>query len=319
MASHDLIDFMKSATRQMAEEYDRIQKRAAEDPGTAGDQGEENWATLLRNWLPHTFHIVTKGRILSHKGIASPQIDIIVLQPEYPTHLLDKKLYLAGGVIAAFECKVTLKSHHITEFTKNSKEIKEHIFEEFGTPYKELQSRIIYGLLAHSHSWKGNKSTPVENISQQLYNAVLADITHPKQTPDLVCVADLAVWDSFKSIDIINQPIPAGPGYFSIQKVFHQVSSGYFCFGFFLENMDGNKNITPIGTMISILFRKIAWQYPSLRTLDLYFALAINKGIGNGMSRQWDASICSDKLRQEIESSNHRTNGRWDEWSTSVR
>jgi hypothetical protein len=35
----------------MAEEYDRIQKRATEDPGTAGDQGEENWATLLRNWL----------------------------------------------------------------------------------------------------------------------------------------------------------------------------------------------------------------------------------------------------------------------------
>jgi len=68
----------------MAEEYDRIQKRATEDPETAGDQGEENWATLLRQWLP-----------------------------SYPQILLDKKLYLAGGVAVAFECKTTLKAAHV--------------------------------------------------------------------------------------------------------------------------------------------------------------------------------------------------------------
>src|SRR5699024_11024499 len=127
MKSNDLIDFMNSATQEIENEYIRIQKRATEDPGTAGDQGEENWATLLRNWLPSTFPIVTKGRILSEKGIASPQVDIIVLQPEYPKHLLDKKLYLAGGVLAAFECKVTLKANHIAEFIGNAVEIREHI------------------------------------------------------------------------------------------------------------------------------------------------------------------------------------------------
>ena len=148
MQSNDLIDFMNSATRQMAEEYDRIQKRATEDPGTAGDQGEENWATLLRNWLPPTFQIVTKGRILTYEGVASPQVDVLVLQPEYPKHLLDKKLFLAGGVLAAFECKVTLKAKHIEDFIKNSIEIKSHIPTGQGTPYKELQTPIIYGLLA---------------------------------------------------------------------------------------------------------------------------------------------------------------------------
>ena len=38
---HDLYDFMKQVTNDMSLEYHRIQKRAAEDPGTAGDQGEE--------------------------------------------------------------------------------------------------------------------------------------------------------------------------------------------------------------------------------------------------------------------------------------
>ena len=42
--THDLHDFMQQLSDEMAAEYDRIQKRAAEDPGTAGDQGEENWA-----------------------------------------------------------------------------------------------------------------------------------------------------------------------------------------------------------------------------------------------------------------------------------
>ena len=50
--THDLYDFMQQISNEMAAEYDRIQKRATEDPGTAGDQGEENWAELLRGWLP---------------------------------------------------------------------------------------------------------------------------------------------------------------------------------------------------------------------------------------------------------------------------
>ena len=82
-------------------------------PSTAGDQGEENWATLLRKWLPNYFHIVTKGRILTDSGYASPQVDILVLYPSYPKILLDKKLYLSGGVAAAFECKTTLKAADI--------------------------------------------------------------------------------------------------------------------------------------------------------------------------------------------------------------
>jgi hypothetical protein len=87
-APHALHMFMAQVTEEMASEYERIYARAVEDPGTAGDEGEENWATLLRDWLPPNYHVRTKGRLLSHNGLMSPQIDVLVLKPSYPRKLL---------------------------------------------------------------------------------------------------------------------------------------------------------------------------------------------------------------------------------------
>ena len=36
--SHDLHHFLRQLSNEMVAEYDRIQKRVTEDPGTAGDQ-----------------------------------------------------------------------------------------------------------------------------------------------------------------------------------------------------------------------------------------------------------------------------------------
>jgi hypothetical protein len=70
------------------------------------------------------YRVVTKGRILSHEGAAGPQVDVLVLHPNYPPFLVNKKLYLASGVLAAFECKLTLKAEHITKATQNSAAVK---------------------------------------------------------------------------------------------------------------------------------------------------------------------------------------------------
>src|SRR4051812_20093503 len=161
---HELFDFVFAVTEDLAREYVRIQKRATEDPGTAGDQGEENWATLFKQWLPSYLHVVTKGRILTESGYASPQMDVLVLSPSYPKMLLDKKLYLAGGVLAAFECKITLKAEHVKAAVETSALLRRNMPKETGSPYRELNSPLIYGVLAHSHSWKGERSTPVENV-----------------------------------------------------------------------------------------------------------------------------------------------------------
>ena len=170
--THDLYDFMRQLSDEMAAEYDRIRKRTTEDPGTAGDQGEENWAELLRGWLPSTYKIVTKGRIISQDGRPSPQVDVLVLKDVYPEKLLNKKLYLAAGVAAAFECKTTLTAADIEKTVKNCVKIKDLYPVREGTPYKELHTPIVYGLLAHSHSWKGPNSTPVDNVEQSYVHLI---------------------------------------------------------------------------------------------------------------------------------------------------
>src|SRR5258708_22857878 len=105
MSTNDLYDFLRRETNTLAEEYDRIQKRVHEDPGTAGDQAEENSATLLRAWLPSYYRIITNRRGLGTDGMASPHIDLLVLSPASPQTLLYKKLYLPAFVAAAFESK----------------------------------------------------------------------------------------------------------------------------------------------------------------------------------------------------------------------
>jgi hypothetical protein len=52
--AHDLHEFIQQLGAKMEAEYKRIRKVASSDPGTAGDEGEENWAQLLRDWLPLT-------------------------------------------------------------------------------------------------------------------------------------------------------------------------------------------------------------------------------------------------------------------------
>ena len=152
----------------------------------------------MRGWLPRTYEVVTRGRIISQDGRTSPQVDVLVLKDVYPEKLLNKKLYLAAGVAAAFECKTTLKAKHIDEAVKTCAEIKNLYPVREGTPYKELHAPIVYGLLAHSHSWKTPNSTPETNIKQKLLESDKLHVSHPHECLDLLCVADLGTWISSK-------------------------------------------------------------------------------------------------------------------------
>lgn len=141
---------MEEVSNEIGAEYARIVARAKEDPGTAGDEGEENWAAVLRGWLPATYHVVTKGRLIATSGEASPQVDVLVLQPSYPPALRDKKIYLASGVAAAFECKLTLRPKHVADAVRTSAGLRRLLPERTGSPYRELHAPLVFGLLAHS-------------------------------------------------------------------------------------------------------------------------------------------------------------------------
>lgn len=312
MAEHDLHDFIISAQRTIADEYRRIQKRATEDPGTAGDQGEENWATLLRQWLPSYFHVVTKGRILTANAYASPQIDVLVLKPSYPQILLDKKLYLAGGVAAAFECKTTITAQHVKAAVKTAARIRENLPLREGSPYLELNSTILYGLLAHSHSWNRGKSTPIENVSSLLISEDLASIKHPRQSLDYLCIADLATW----SISKVTYVSPNQPFYEKIADIYGPdgaAATAYVCCA------TGTKRqadfFSPIGPFLSKLFSDLAWSFKDMRGIEEYFRMAKVQGEGFGRMRLWDIGIYSDKIRERVFSGALTNTDPYDEWS----
>jgi hypothetical protein len=145
---HELEEFLRQHQAEIAAEYKRIYRRSTEDPGTAGDEGEENCAAVLRYWLPETYQVLTKGRIVFPDKTASPQIDVLVLRPGYPPRLVDKKLYLSSGVVAAFECKNTLKARQVADAAATALFVKSKIARRLVALQSELRAPLVYGLLA---------------------------------------------------------------------------------------------------------------------------------------------------------------------------
>lgn len=310
--AHDLFKFMQQISSEMSAEYERIQMRATEDPGTAGDQGEENWAELLRDWLPRTYEVVTKGRIISNDGTTSPQIDILVLSGAYPKKLLNKKLYLAAGVAAAFECKTTLTAAHITEAIETCRKIKSLFPLRLGTPYKELHTPIVYGLLAHSHSWKGEKSTPEGNIERKLHEADARYVDHPRMQLDLLCVSDLAAWTSSTMTFFGPRQTQDWSAMAPIYGPNGSATSAYI--GHTATNEQQVEQFTPVGVLISYLSQKLAWENPSLRDLADYYRITNISGSGKGVMRMWPSSIYSEGIRERVEVGMLSNGKPWDEW-----
>lgn len=308
MTRHDLIEFLKRDDEIIAKEYERICSKAKEDPGTAGDQGEENWKRLLEGWLPPYFKVVTKGRIIDSKGVASPQLDVVVLAPEYPKQMLNSKLYMSSGVVAAFECKTTLKKSHIEKFMKNSKCISSLALNEKGTPRKDLQSKIYYGLLAHSHSWKKQTSQPIVNIKKAIEESCLTIIKHPIEIPNIVCVANLAALESHKLV------IPPQPR----DKMYSELTVRS---SFIEPNIKSEKNedaiYTSVGAFIFSLLEHLAWRYPSLRDNIKYMRDLQLEGSGKGKMLMWPYTVLSGETLNNL----HKLkNGVfWDEWNMHIK
>jgi len=325
MSKNDLFDYMRNATHLMQSEYERIQKRAVEDPGTAGDNGEENWAALLRQWLPRSYHVVTKGRIMNTEGECGPQVDVLVLSPAYPVALLQKKEYLAGGVIAAFECKLTLKGEHVRTAVKNACEIRRLSRSRRGsTLYLELYSRIGYGLLAHSHVWQGPESSPLENIQTQLFKTEDTEAQHPDEVLDMICVSDLASWNTMKVVfarellgKMSDRYESLGVLWDDIKNAGGAIETMHGCFAHEYQQTDEEKQLfTPIGSFICSFLQQLAWQDLSMRSLADFFSLAQLLGSGRALSKIWSLSVLSDQLAEKIKREPCLVSGeRWNEWS----
>ena len=319
LMNHDLHDFIEQLSQKMDAEYRRIRKTASQDPGTAGDEGEENWAELLRDWLPPSYHVVTKGQLLSSDGTLSPQIDVLVLKPTYPRSLHHKKKYLLAGVAAAFECKLTLKKHHVLKAVETASLIKRMTLPSEGTPYRKLTAEPLLGVLAHSGSWEASDDVhaTVEKIGTILDDSDAAYVKHPREMLDLLCIANLATWVTSKQplanpddeVDSIarSEYDPSG-----------SPSTSYMCHCG--EAGRGNTTTTfkPVGIFITELLVKLAWEDIALRDIAAYFLAVEFSTASSGKIRLWPRSIYSPQLRKKLKLSRLRQDIGWGEWDSSI-
>jgi hypothetical protein len=306
---HELKTFLAQDVREMTSEYQRIRRRSVEDPGTAGDEGEEVWAELLRQWLPEDYTIVTKGRVLGADGSAGPQVDILILCPGYPKRLLNKKLYLAGGVTAVFECKNTLTAKHVADSFERAAKVNALVGKRIGTPFAELVPSIEFGLLAHSHVWKAPASQPKQLIDGLLQSG-MARMEHLSDPPGLVCVADLACWT-------ILRHVYDGPGLIppevwrARQALTGLPDEGACSVGYYRHTDTLPANQAPpnaIAAAIAFLLGRLAHDYVPVRPLSQYFHAAGISGASTAVALSYfPFDIFSDELRAGLP---HRlTNG----------
>ena len=311
--SHDLEVFVDEVSDQLAAEYERIRRRAPEDPGTAGDEGEENWRDLFEQWLPGEFTVVTKGRILGANGQASPQVDVIVLRPGYPRSLRNKKTYLAGGVVAAFECKLTLRPHHVAEAANAARAIRSLAEDREGTPYDELHSPIAFGLLAHAAELG---KSPIERLDALLAHELEVD-GHPRDVLDAVCVAQTACWTSMNVL--LPRPAAIDDELWGRMRQLHQLEEAGSIRANYVRWLPWPGNELPprpLYVLIGHLLRRAAWEFPVYQPLANYWTMSQVHGSGGGAvaSRSWPFTILSEPVRRGVTEGRLISGVRWSRW-----
>ena len=245
----------------MQSEYERIRARTVEDPGTAGDEGEEAWASILRKWLPEGYQVRLKGRILSAEGTAGPQVDIVV------------KLYLAGGVAAAFECKNTLKSAHIDKAWETAAAIEELDGRDRDrSPFHALVPSICYGLLAHGYSWNKPGSDAFGMVTRKL-RKLLESTNQICKAPSLICIANLASWDSLRIS--YDGPGVVPPELWEARKaLLGRIDDRPTCAIQYSVAADGSNQpqpANPLGVLVANIVGRLAFEDATIRPLSQYF------------------------------------------------
>lgn len=176
----------------------------------------------------------------------------------------DKKLYFAGGVIAAFECKLTLHKNHLKSVFENSAKIKKMLPPRGGSPYDELHQPPIFGVLAHSSTWKKKNETA---LGTAITDCCYKFCQHPRELPDLFCISDVSSYLNCKRIHIGPYCSKDGKDIFEKFDKDGGVDAGYI---WGTESSGDSIGGETLGMMIYYLTKRMAFEDPSLRRFAEY-------------------------------------------------
>lgn len=232
-----------------------------------------------------------------------------MLHPAYPDRLISKKQYLASGVLAAFECKLTLRKRDMPKIAATARAVQRLAEVRTGSLYSALHSPLAYGVLAHSSEWsklsegdsefKLRLSDPVacRKIDELLDESLKGNV-HPRETLDVLCVADLACWTRFITVSS-KAGWPSEELWQASRRLYGWPEDGAVCDQYSRwakidPAWEGPPN--PLYVLISKLWRRLAWEIADFRPLADYWNLADVPGRsgGAGAVRNWDLSVLGD-------------------------
>lgn len=290
-----LARWFRGFEQTISEGYARLHKEALEDPQRAGHAAEATWVNFLKNWLPSAYEVVARKYIVPEIGNEKFETDIIVLNPSYPSNLRADADILAGGVAAAFSVRLTLDAGGIRDGVKRAVALRRALNPRFGTPRDEITGAFPVGMLAHSHDWKAQNSTPSKNILINLQSLDQELVAHPRESLDYLCVSDLGIWSTSRAPylppgSLLNNPATG-----------RRHAEGIACTSVMPNIIDEPFN--PLASLIAQLYIRLSYIDRTLRPLADNFRATGALGGGGGQARIWGLqSVYSDEVRRLLPS-----------------
>ncbi|MFC9472262.1 DUF6602 domain-containing protein [Nocardia sp. NPDC056952] len=302
---HEHHEWLADVAAQMSREYEKAHAMATTPSGVqqSGHKGEAAWVDALQSWLPPRYEIGKRKYLLleddSFGVVKSAETDIVVFQPSYPERLRERAEVLVSGVIAAFSVKLSLDRKGIAEAVNEAALVRRATKVRSESVKDELLPPLLYGILAHSHSWKQPKSSPNENVRTALEQFDLQSVKSPREGLDLVCVADLNCWSRTSAILTRSN---LGPELLKSHPD-GGVLSG-FVDPFSSETDESPTSISPIAVFITLLLGKLSYYDTSVRPIAEGLRVTGTGGRASGSVREWRLDeVFSERARVELRKS----------------
>ncbi|MFY1863643.1 DUF6602 domain-containing protein [Achromobacter xylosoxidans] len=206
------VAYDEGSQRQLREERNKIKATSRANPDSAGERTEEVFAELVRKLIPDEFKVVPRARIELDDPRDSPQLDLVILKPGGEKRLNDLKSYPLSSVLAAFECKLTLRRSDLGKAAATANAIKgdyaNGLASHLGSTHEEIGScRPYFGIVALGWE-KGDALSLVPQLADDLLNS-FHDCPVGRQV-DCVLVPELSFYSIVHEKDAVDDRICMG-------------------------------------------------------------------------------------------------------------
>jgi hypothetical protein len=136
--------------------------RSLPHPTSAGDEGEEGWTEVLRDFLPRRYDVARHRFVIDAEGRVSQQQDIVIYDGQFaPTFLVlgETQFIPVESVYAVLEVKTTMNKETVVYAGEKAASVRHlthnpgKVLIYTGELAQRAPIRPIAGLLCHDSDW----------------------------------------------------------------------------------------------------------------------------------------------------------------------